>query len=177
MRADTFADLFDLARLSRSRLDHAIRTAAPRAAQVACGGASSRTTPLVALRNDVIDALPDALNVGLRECIVRCWPPRDAAALDTTWPARFVLQTRATLDSMHDGAAAFSLRLTARATLSQPDGRLRVDASATELVLTPRAWLAELTLSVADDVAAAASTSFHEQTSEVFLAAGPWPLR
>ena len=115
MIAATYADLLNTATLSASRLDTALQAGAPHA-WAACARVDARCSHR-ALRNALLSALPDALEVGLVEHIRDRWlpsPPPAAAEVLT-----IALRTQAELDLMAHGSAALTLRLQATAVLVQ----------------------------------------------------------
>ncbi len=103
----------------------------------------------------VVEALPAALDVGLREKIASAWWPKQQGR--GPWPAEFDLETAAALEHLDDGLMVMGLRLRARLHLSQPEAEVFLSDRAPNassrrglLLGEPRSWAANWTLSLTD---------------------------
>ena len=103
----------------------------------------------------VVEALPAALDVGLREKIATAWWSMHQGP--GPWPAEFDLETGAALEQLDEGLPVMALRLQARLHLSQSganvyllDGGPWFPPQRQLLLGEPRAWVASWTLSLTD---------------------------
>lgn len=103
----------------------------------------------------VVEALPTALDVGIREKIATAWWSMHKGP--GPWPAEFDLETGAALEQLDEGLPVMALRLQARLHLSQSGANVSVLEGEPwlpplpQLLLgEPRAWVATWTLSLAD---------------------------
>lgn len=103
----------------------------------------------------VVEALPAALDVGIREKIATAWWLMHKGP--GPWPAEFDLETSAALEQLDEGLPVMALRLQARLHLSQSganvylqDGEHCQPPQPQLLLGEPRAWVATWTLSLTD---------------------------
>ena len=174
MNVSIVTDLLDVRGISADRLDAALVGAAP----IAVAWCSRPGAPLgrVALREAVLQALPEALHTGLPECILRRWlPSQSVQRVEAPTDLRIELELKPGLDLLDKGLLVFALALRAFVTLEQRGSSWHCDGASAQIG-APRAWHARLALQVADASAPFAAPPFHESRLDVFLPAGPWPM-
>ena len=170
MRIDTVAQLLRPQTISSSRLDDALRKAAPRALQVC---AMPGRLGQAQLRDAVIGGLPDALAVGVAECICHRWWPTHDPNDSTPEAIAWTLQPR--LEWLQDGMPIFTITVVANVRLAQQPLLVMHDAAAGSLTVgEDRAWVAWLNLAVSDVGNETAASVFNESRCEVHLPRGPW---
>jgi hypothetical protein len=183
MKASTFADLVDTRAISRSALDDALVRHAP----LAIAWCDRPGAPLSrhALSAQLIETMPEAFHIGLMECIVHRWLPMAGCAPATRVDLSLDLAIQPKVDLMHHGWPERTLLMRLQLRLQQAQSSWAVTPghghapSLLELG-EPRAWLASLSLYVADAGAPSGLPTdlcaFHQRQLEVFLPPGPWPL-
>lgn len=170
MRLESVGQLLREDAVSHQRLSQALCSAAPQA--VCALRASPARASVSALATSVLAALPAALDVDIRECLLYRWLP----LLGRNNPAHDVIQwaLRPRLEWMIEGRLT-EIVLAAYVHLSQREIRIQRQEAHVQFGANGKAWNAKLVLSVGD-AGTNASAVFYERSAEIYLPDGPWMM-
>jgi hypothetical protein len=175
MKVSTFADLLDVQAISRSALDDALVRDAPKA--VAWCDRPDSLISRHALGAQLMQAMPEAFNVGLKECIAHRWLPTTCVPQNVRGDLCLDLHIEPAIDLMRQGWPERTLQLSHEVSLQQTQTTYAISFDGAGWLLQlgePRAWRANLRLWVSDAGTTVRGEPFHERTLEVFLPKGPW---
>jgi hypothetical protein len=165
---ESVAQLLRAGAVSHERLIRALCDAAPQAVRAVHARHAPASAP--ALAKSIARALPAALHVDVRECLLHRWLPLLSPDGPPPEIVRWTLRPR--LEWVIEGRLV-AIALTIDVDLSQHCMRIERRDGQIQIGSNGIAWHAKLSLAVAD-ACGSAPAIFHASRADVYLPEGPW---